>query len=141
MARGAKVLDAPLFSAICDDADLDMTLVASGKCLIAEHGLMGAVEVGLSKLRFAGLGEAELQESLDGYPRANHLMDLKSHGQRSCVSESFVPNGGVGSRQSASYKEHSAVCHKHLFDLAARRGWAIIVPWAEVSEADKEERT
>jgi len=27
-----------------------------------------------------------------------------------------------------------------LFDLAAR-GWAIIVPWAEVSEADKEERT
>jgi len=136
MARGAKVLDAPLVSAVCDDADLDMSLVESGKSLIAEHGLMGAIEVGLSKLRFAGLGEEELRESMDGYPRASHLMDLKSHGQRSCASESFVPNGGVGFRQSASYKEHSAVCHKHLFDLAAR-GWAIVVPWADVPEADQ----
>ena len=70
----SKGLEAPLVSAICDDASLDMTLVASGKSLIAEHGLMGAFEVGLSKLRFAGLGEEELRESMHGYPRASHLI-------------------------------------------------------------------
>ena len=75
MARGKRVLDAPVVSAICDDADLDMrTLVASGKSLIAEHGLMGAIEVGSSKSRFAGLGEEELRESMHGYPRASHLI-------------------------------------------------------------------
>ena len=135
-ARGAEVLNAPMVSAVCDDGDLNMALVSRGRSVLAEHGLEGAIEVGLSGLRFAGLGEAELRDSMDGYPRASHLMDLKTHGQRSCVSESFVPNGGVNFRQSKSYMEHSAVCHKHLFELA-ERGQAIIVPWADVPEADR----
>ena len=135
-ARGAEVLNTPMVSAVCDDSNLDMSLVASGSALLAAHGLKGAIELGLSKLRFLGLGEADLRESMDGFPLASNLMDLKSFGQRSCVTESFVPNGGVGFQQSKSYKENSAVCHKHLFELAAR-GLAMIVPWDEVPESDR----
>ena len=135
-ARGAEVLNTPMVSAVCDDSNLDMSLVASGSALLAAHGLKGAIELGLSKLRFLGLGEADLRESMDGFPLASNLMDLKSFGQRSCVTESFVPNGGVGFQQSKSYKENSAVCHKHLFELAAR-GLAMIVPWVEVPESDR----
>ena len=66
-------------------------------------------------------------------------MDLKTHGQRSFVKGSFVPNGGKGFQQSKSYKEYAPVCHKQLFELAGR-GLAIIVPWSEIPE-DLQRRT
>ncbi len=135
-ARGAAILNAPMVSAVCRDEDLDMSLVEDGSALLAAHGLSGAFEVGLSKLRFLGLGEGPLRESMDGFPLADNLMDLKTVGQRSFVTPKFVPNGGVNFAQSKSYKEHSAICHKHLFDLAAK-GFAIIVPWASVPVEDQ----
>ena len=135
-ARGAKILNAPVVSAVCSDSDLDMSLVEEGRALLASYGLCGALEVGLSKLRFLGMGEGPLRESMDGFPLADNLMDLKTVGQRSFVTPKFVPNGGVNFAQSKSYKEHAAICHKHLFDLAAR-GMAIIVPWASVPVEDR----
>ena len=131
--RGEAILNAPMVSAVCHDDDLDMSLVTEGSRAIAEGGLLGAIEKGLSKLRFRGLAEGELAASMDGYALAVNLMDLKTYGQRSFVKDSFVPNGGKGFQQSKSYKEYASICHKQLFDLAGR-GLALIVPWSEVPD-------
>ena len=74
-ARGAEVLNTPMVSAVCDDADLNMALVSRGRSVLAEHGVEGAIEIGLSGLRFAGLGEAELRDSMDGYQPPNGPQD------------------------------------------------------------------
>ena len=79
--RGEAILNAPMVSAVCHDDDLDMSLVTEGSRAIAEGGLLGAIEKGLSKLRFRGLAEGELAASMDGYALAVNLMDLKTQKQ------------------------------------------------------------
>jgi hypothetical protein len=133
--RAKAIMTEPVASGVFSDSDLDMSLVERDTAAVRSLGLAQVIDDCAAKLKFRGWSEEELEANMGDYHLANNVMHLKRHGQQSYMKDGFISNGGVGYKQSKSYKEFTALCNKHIFKLQ-REGDAIIV---EKSSLSKEE--
>ena len=77
-------------------------------------GLEELYKARVQKLSFRGLPENELLEWLTrrAYPYAHRIVDLMKHGQETCMTESFQPNGGNhGKRRIVNNPAYHAARH------------------------------
>ena len=124
--RAQALLIEPMVKGNFTDDDLDMCLIVRQTAMVMELGLLATIGSCAADLKFRGLSKEDLRVSMRGYPLADNVMALKEDGQQPCMKPEFKKNGGVRVKQSKSYKEHAALCNKHIIKLQID-GDAIIV--------------
>ena len=134
--RAQALLEEQVVTGILSDENLNMAWVADDTRDVRSRGLHRTVSERISKLRWKGADPNQMTMAAAEYEHKKPLLDLLSHGVRSFTRPDFVPNGGVGYRQSKSYRDNRACCNWHTFNLR-EEGKALIIPWDELSTEEK----
>jgi hypothetical protein len=97
-----------------------------------ERGMDAVVLESIKKLQWRGAPKEVIAARLAAFPLIHKLLDMLENGQRCFMKETFKPNGGLGFRQSTSYKSGVDACNTALNTLAQEgrvlQFWANDIP-------------
>jgi hypothetical protein len=97
-----------------------------------ERGMDAVVLDSIKKLQWRGAPKEIIADRPAAFPLIHKLLDMLENGQRCFMKKEFKPNGGLGFRQSTSYKSGVDACNT-AFNTLAHEGrvlqfWANDIP-------------
>ena len=134
--RGEALLQEQVVTGNPKDEDLNMELIQDDVREFQTLGLKRLIQERTAKLRWKGADPTTMQEAMRGFMYEGPLTDPLHNGVRPFMRESFTPNGGIGYRQSKSYRDNREACNWHTLNLR-EEGKAIIIPWDLLSKKEQ----